>query len=235
MMYDIQPILNSLISRYHDAEQRQAAAYEQAGREYELHISDGVYMPDVLKTRLNEARETADREFLAVGVQLNSELQEAFKRLRAEIRSRTGPSRATDHASRVLLAIKLMEAEGAELTDDRAAFILREFIAGHDFDELSNMERIVRATLPADVQLTDPYGDTKWPETFGGLYRFRRLQTMLNAMESDAQGMFTIPKYRDTDGEKASLRQHYKQMFQESTLPEQAHDLNAAITEFFQE
>lgn len=244
-LHDLIGVLTGAYQLLADSQER---AYIQAWKRYREDLADGVYSPDEAKRRLNDARKSANADFDAKRAEINGDLVNAVKRLYSHVVDTVAPKRAADHATRVSVALQLLSLEGKDLTDKVAADILKEFIAGRDFDAMETFYRVIdkqvgpskNALVPETAGgtiLTKPNGAPAWPETFGDLFIYRRLMSGLDDLLSLTGNMYVHPRKEGFDNILAGERDivpldGYNESFAEATAPEMAADLEKEISYF---
>lgn len=241
-------LIGVLTGAYQILTEGQEKAYRQAWEKYTDEVSAGVYSVQEAQRRLREARRQADADFDAKRAEINSDLVQAVKQLRAQVENAAAPR--AERALRISNALRLLEIEGKRLTDTVASGILKDFIADRDFDAMETFYRVIQHQVepkqgslnPDDAAgsyLVKPStGETRWPETFGELFTYRRIIGGIDELAGMAEKMYM---HNRTNGEGVKTlmweRNHvpmdgYLEPYAEVTAPEMAKDLEAGISAF---
>ena len=234
-------LIGVLTGAYQLLSEGQESAYDHAWKRYADEISAGVYSVQEAQKRLREARQRADADFDAKRAEINGDLVNAVKRLYSHVMDTVAPKRAADHATRVSVALQLLSIEGPELTDAVAADILKEFIAGRDFDAMETFYRVIQRQVEPETRLITPHGATTWPDTFGDLFIYRRIMSELDEMLNMAEKMYMHSRERGLSTKRIHGEEDFAPMdgylepFAEATAPGMAENLEADIAYFLGE
>ena len=233
-----------LCNAYHELDKIQLNAYREAGKQYGKDIKEKYRTESYAKDNYTNTISQADESFRAQAKELNSSLRRSINEFKKELTDKAAPSRPADHAARILAACKFIDAEGADLTDKTASGILREFIEGHDFEDLEHFHRIIERQV--EETMYDVYGRTTWPLTFKKLYEYRTMMSAVADLEESAKDLFTYNRML-ADLDKAQGKESrerdgillpadgYMQPFGEATIPEKITTVGAMTAEFFPE
>lgn len=95
--------------------------------------------------------------------------------------------KSADYAAKIANAIEFIKLEGADITDDVAYSILKDFT--HDYDQMKLFKRMIEK----NVDLTGVTGTTRFPKTFGIYNQMEYIHSTYETLESFAQTIFLEP------------------------------------------
>ena len=146
---------------------------------------------DALLSQINEQINAFDEHYNSQAVNQNNLLQVVIEKEK-EKQFPSNPSKQKDEdGMQVADAIKFLELEGEDLTDDIAYSILKHF--EHDYDQMKLFKRMIGRL----TDLEDISGNTKFPKTLG---TFNQKEYMINTfemIEQFAEKLFLHPISKD--------------------------------------
>lgn len=95
--------------------------------------------------------------------------------------------KSTDYAIKVSNALKYLEIEGNELSDETAFQILKDFV--DDYEQMKLFEQVIKRNLKTNM-LIDEYGKHIFPKTFGNYNEVKMLLNTFGEMETIANVLF---------------------------------------------
>lgn len=142
-----------------------------------------------------------------------------------------------DYAVRISNALQFIQLEGAAISDETAAQILRDFTG--DMEIMQRFRSVLEKQIaPSDRQIADQYGNTTFPQTFGQLFKYEKFRDALAELQEMADTLF-IRKLSQTETEYlhgATLSvptDGYMQLVTERNIIEQAETVENMISELF--
>ena len=186
---DFSKLVESLVGEYRTISTEYENTIRAVNQVYKEKLLEGVYTHEYLNqlhdTALSEAQENFNSKRKPLNEKLNQEISELKKQL---LWSLNRPSFATDYAVRVNNAIKFIELEGKGITDKALHSIISEF--SNDMTLMKRFRRMIEIQTGGDINLTDVYGQTTYPLSFGNLARYEKFEEELEMLEDMAQNLF---------------------------------------------
>lgn len=119
---------------------------------------------------------------------LNNQIQEAKKKLIVP-----EPKKDADYSLKISNALRFLELEGNNLTDEIAYSILKDFT--EDLHQMQLFERVVMRLLKDGYEEVSPLEmHRNFPKTFGKLHKNQFILNTFNEMEALAENLFIRPK-----------------------------------------
>lgn len=228
--------LQQLTEEYHELNKRLEESFKTAHKKYKNDIESREYTDEYLKRTLDLSLGDAMDKFYKSSEQLNAKAKSYISELKKKIvPALSGFDKPADYAVRVNNALQFVQVEGAEIDDATAFQILHDFV-----NDIPTMQRF-RSVIEHQKgeKLSDAYGRTTFPLTFGRLERCEKLLEAFADLESTANVLFvckkqeTEPEYM-TNGVKLSIPMDcYKQLISEKNAIEQAETLEKMVGELF--
>lgn len=228
--------LEQLINTYHELNKELETAYRTANKQFKDGSASKVYTDEYLQQILRSGTEQASSSFATQAAALNDKA----KRYIAELKKKIVPAlseieKPADYAVRVNNALQFVQVEGAEIDDATAFQILHDFI-----NDIETMQRFRSAIEhQKGEKLSDAYGRTTFPLTFGRLEKCEQLLEAFAELEATADRLF-IRKKAETEteytpsGVKLSVPMDgYSQLISEKNAAEQAETLEKMVGELF--
>lgn len=228
--------LEQLISEYHELNKQLEAAFRAANKQYKDGSASKVYTDEHLRRSLDIALGEATARFYANSESLNGKA----KRYIAELKKKIIPAlseieKPADYAVKVNNALQFVQVEGAEIDDATAFQILHDFI--NDIETMQRFRSVIEHQK--GEKLSDAYGRTTFPLTFGRLENCERFLEAFAELEATTDRLF-IGKKSETEteytpsGVKLSVPMDgYMQLISEKNATEQAETLEAMAGELF--
>lgn len=186
---DFSNLVNELINEYREISTEYENTVRFINQQYKERLSENRYLPEYLNQLHDSALSEALEDFSEKRKPLNKKLNQGISELKKQLlHSLNKPVKETDYAVRVSNAIKFIELEGKGITDKALHSIVGEF--SNDMELMKRFRRMVEIQTGDDIQLTDVYGNTKYPLSFGDLARYEMFETELETLESMAQNLF---------------------------------------------
>lgn len=228
--------LEQLISEYHEANKELESSYRTANKQYKDGVANGVYTDEHLRRSLDLALGVATDQFFKSSERLNIKAKNYISELKKKIvPALSETEKPSDYAVRVNNALQFVQVEGAEIDDATAFQIL------HDFEkDVETMQRF-RSVIEHQKgeKLSDAYGRTTFPLTFGRLEKCEQLIEALAELEATADRLFIRQKAEtETEytphGVKLSVpMDSYSQLIGEKNAAEQAETVEKMVGELF--
>jgi len=133
-------------------------------------------------------------ETLTSSVKVDVVLNQKLKAVIAAVKEQLMPvyfkdlDKPADYAVQVSNALKFLEYEGDELTDESAYIILKPFL--DDYEQM----RLFKNVIQKKVNIIDASGSTTFPKTFGKLNNTEVFLNMFSEIELLAEQLFIHPK-----------------------------------------
>lgn len=228
--------LEQLMKEYHELNKELETAYRTANKQYKDDSASGVYTAEHLRRSLDLTLGAATEKFYKSSEQLNAKAKSYISELKKKIVPALSEiENPADYAVRVNNALQFLQIEGAEIDDATAFQIL------HDFErDIETMQRF-RSVIEHQKgeKLSDAYGRTTFPLTFGRLEKCEQLLEAFAELEATADRLF-IRKKAETEteytpsGVKLSVPMDgYSQLIGETNAAEQAETLEKMVGELF--
>lgn len=137
-------------------------------------------------------------ETLTSSVNVDVVLNQKLKAVIAKAKEQLMPvyfkdlDKPADYAVQVSNALKFLEYEDDELTDESAYIILKPFL--EDYEQM----RLFKNVIQKKVNIIDGYGKSTFPKTFEKLNNIEMFQNIFSEIEMLAEQLFIHPK---KDGE----------------------------------
>lgn len=126
---------------------------------------------------------------------LKADAQKVVEDARKDLEARTlSMSRAgvADYHVKMSLALQFIQAAGRSVTDDGASAILHDFI--YDVKAMKQFRNIIAAQT--GHIMFDISGNPTFPETFGFLTMYERIEAKIKELESSTEEIFTRPLHQ---------------------------------------
>lgn len=232
----IKKYLEQLIEEYHQLNEQLDAAVRAANQQYKENAASDMYTAEYLENRLKDSVDKAHADFAAQAAALNANAKKHIAALKRKILpALSDTAKAADYAVKVNNALQFIQLEGVEISDETASEILREFIG--DIETMKRFRSVIEHQR--GEKLTDAYGRTTFPLTFGWLTKCEQLTAAFSELEETAAHLFTRKKAETEteflrNGLKLSVpMDSYMQHMDEKNTSEQAETVEAMLTELF--
>lgn len=163
---------------------------------------------DVLLQEVNDQLAVYRQEYEQQSQNHNNRLKLLIENQRNSLFSDDGANRSADHQAKVANAIRFLEMEGDDLTDEIAYDILKDFK-----DDYSQM-KIFKRMVSKHADMVDISGNSRFPKTFGGFDRLESLSNTFDELETMAKRLF-ISDLQEGDYPHATI---YKNSYALPTL-----------------
>lgn len=235
---NIKDQLAQLISKYYESQQNLAYSVRALNQKYKKDVHENTYTPEHLR-KVYEADKDSLMEAAADKAKaFNATARGAVEHLRSKaalaFRAFDKPA---DYAVRIGNALQFVKIEGAEIDDETAAQILRDFTG--DVEIMQRFRAVIEKQIaPSDRQIADQYGNTTFPRTFGQLFKCEKFLDAMAELQEMADTLF-IRKLSQTEteylnGEQISVpTDGYMQLVTERNIIEQAETVEAMAGELF--
>ncbi len=233
---ELKKALEHLIEEYHSYNKELEESTRTANQKYKQGFSENVYTDEYLLKALSEATEKASSCFYGEAEALNAKARQHIAAMKAKlIPALNEGERSSDYAVKVNNALQFIQLEGAEIDDSTAANILKEFLS--DIDTMQRFRSVIEHQK--GEKLSDAYGNTTFPLTFGRLTKCERFIEALEELEGTAEKLFIRGKAETEteylkNGKKLSVpMDSYMQLMSEKNIIEQAEKAEAMTAELF--
>lgn len=235
---NIKAQLEQLIGEYHASQQSLADGVRALNQKYKEDVQANTYTPE----HLREVYEENKAALLAAAAEkakvLNASARGAVEHLSGKaVPALSTSEKPADYAVRISNALQFIQLEGAAISDETAAQILRDFTG--DMEIMQRFRSVLEKQIaPSDRQIADQYGNTTFPQTFGQLFKYEKFCDALAELQEMADTLF-IRKLSQTETEYlhgATLSvptDGYMQLVTERNIIEQAETVENMISELF--
>ena len=230
--------LAQLISKYNASQQGLADNVRALNQKYKEDVQANTYTPEHLRTVYEENKAALRSAAAEKAKALNASARGAVEQLSNEtLLALNASEKPADYAVRISNALQFIQLEGADISDETAAQILRDFIG--DMEIMHRFRSVlVKQIAPSERQIADQYGSTTFPLTFGQLFKCEKLLDALAELQEMADMLF-IRKLSQTETEYlhgATLSvptDGYMQLVTERNIIEQADTVERMLSELF--
>lgn len=230
--------LELLITEYQTGQQELADGCRIAKSQLLANAQSELYTAEGLREQYNRQRDSLLTVAKNKAVALNAKAVKAVASVKADaLKALYEVDRGRDYAASVNNALQFIQIEGEGITDETAAQILREFIG--DIETMQRFRSVIEKQVAArGDQLTDAYGHTTFPQTFGKLYHAETFAQALAELEEMASSIF-IRELTQTEteflhGVSVSVpTDSYMQLITERNIIEQAETVETMLAELF--
>ena len=228
--------LEQLTKNFHELNTQLETAYRTANRRYKEGSASNVYSEEHLQELLRSETEQASSSFKAQADTLNGKANRYVSELKKQIISALSEfNKPADYAVRIGNALQFIKAEGTEIDDATASQIL------HDFERDTKTMQRFRSVIEHQKgeKLSDAYGRTTFPLTFGWLEKCEQLLEAFAELEATTAHLFvgrkaeTETEYTPSGVKLAVPMDGYSQLIGERNAAEQAETLETMIGELF--
>lgn len=235
---NIKEQLEQLITEYHQVQRELADGCRLAKSQLLTNAQTELYTPEGLREQYNRQKDGLLTSANNKAVALNAKAVKAVASLKADaLKALYEVDRGKDYAASVNNALQFIQIEGESITDKTAAQILKAFI--NDIETMQRFRSVIEKQVAAKgEQLTDAYGHTTFPQTFGKLYHAETFAQALTELEEMASNIF-IRELTQTEteflhGVSVSVpTDSYMQLVTERNIIEQAETVDTMLAELF--
>ena len=228
--------LEQLIKEYHELNNELETAYRTTNKQYKDGSAGKMYTEEYLQQLLRNGTEQASSSFKAKAEALNGKAKRYISELKKKIvPALSETEKPSDYAVRVNNALQFLRIEGAEIDDATAFQILHDFV--NDVETTQRFRSVIEHQK--GERLSDAYGRTTFPLTFGWLEKCEQLLEAFAELEATTDRLF-IRKKAETETEYTSSgvklsvpMDGYSQMIGETNAVEQAETLEKMVGELF--
>jgi hypothetical protein len=190
MKIELAKKIQEIIDAYKGSVQVHQASVQEVIEPFKIPEYIKRYTPDGLKQTIFEEIGAVIDAWKKIDVVYNQKLKAVIAEAKGQllpmvVKPVTKPA---DYATKVSNALKYLELEGAEITDEVAYDYLKEFI--DDYGQMMIFKRIIEK----QVELEDANGNTTFPLTFGKLNKVKTASNTFNEIEALANMLFLYPK-----------------------------------------
>ena len=228
--------LNQYISEYHQISEQHEAAVRAVNVQFKASRASGLYTERYLHDFLNNGLEKANSSYKVRAEELNAKVrnyvdnvkQKAFAALHKVEKS-------TNYLLQISNAVMFLRDEGANITDETASQILQSFTK--DIETMQRFRNLIEHQK--GEKLTDSYGNTTFPLTFGHLQRYEKFAAAFTELTETVDKLFIRPT-TETDiefynGTKLSVPMPcYMQLVSEKNAVEEAETVETMLSELFE-
>lgn len=226
--------LEQLIAAYHELNAQLEGNIRSANQKYREQSQEQVFTDEYLQNNLNHTIAQAMTEFLSQAAVLNTQAKQHIAAAKEkQSASLVMVDKLPDYAIRVSNALAFLQIEGPEITDATAAQILKDFLG--DVEIMQRFRSVIERQK--GEKLSDAYGKTTFPLTFGQLEKCEMLLDAMAELENMAEHLF-IRKKTETEVEhfKNGVKLYvpmdgYSQQVGELSILEQAGTVEAMAAE----
>lgn len=154
--------------------------------EFKAPAAQSAYKAEYISASIKKGIANAKTTFHTADVLLNKKLksiiEDTKKKLLPELFKASDKS--ADYEVKVSNALKFLEIEGEEITDNSAFLILKDFLS--DYEKM----KLFKKVIGKKTELTDANGNTTFPKTFGNFNHIEMLINTFDDLEAQANIMF---------------------------------------------
>lgn len=228
--------LKAIMNDYHELNKQLDTSVRDANKQYKDGLRSGVYTDEHLRKALDTKLGEATAHFNEAAEQLNAKAKKHISAMKETvIPALSDFAKPADYYIRVNNALQFIQADGAEIDDETASQILHEF--ERDVETMQRFRRVIENQK--GEKLSDAYGDTTFPKTFGRLERCEKLIAAFAELESTADRLFvrtkseTETEYTKTGVKLSVPMDCYTQLVSETNVVEQADTIESMIGTLF--
>lgn len=164
------------------------------------------YQPDhiheQMKSGMASIQQNVNKVSLAYNQKLNALIEDAKQK--AMPLFVTEFQKPVDYETQISNALRYLDIEGEDITDEGAYLILKRFMDDHD--QMQLFKNIIKKRVEAKGgRMEDANGNSTFPKTFGKLHQVNTILDTFNEMESIAENLFI---YKQSDGETFIINGH---------------------------
>ncbi len=192
------------------------------------------YKADFISESLRNGTAENKAEYQAVDVLLNTKLKAIIKAAKEALipELSKAPDRTTDYEMKVANALKFIEIEGNDITDDTAFAILKDFLS--DYEKMGLFKNVISKKV--DIIDTGS-GESIFPKTFG---KYNQVEMKINAFSDIdilANMLFIYDKqssqrYISNNNIVSVFDDGYEEMADEDAICNQAEVIDGIVSEF---
>lgn len=235
---NIKAQLEQLISEYHASQQSLADGVRALNQKYKDDIAANTYTPEHLISVYAENKDALLNAAAEKAKALNTTARGVVAALTGKaVPALSASEKPADYAVRINNALQFLQLEGADISDETAAQILRDFTG--DVELMQRFRSVIgKQIASSNRQIADEYGNTTFPRTFGQLFKCEKFTSALAELQEMADELF-IRKLTQTETEYlhgATLSvpaDGYMQIVTERNIIEQAAEVENMISELF--
>ncbi len=232
----VKAYLEQLTKEYHELNKELETDYRSANKRYKDGSASGDYTDEYLRKSLNLTLGAATDKFYKSSELLNAKAKKYISELKKKIiPALSEMEKPSDYAIRVNNALQFILVEGTEIDDATAFQILHEF--ERDIETMKRFRSVIEHQK--GEKLSDAFGRTTFPLTFGRLEKCERLIEAFSELEATTERLY-IQKKAETEteytpsGVKLSVPMDgYSQLIRETNSAEQAETLEKMVGELF--
>ena len=228
--------LKGLMNEYHELNRQLEESYRTANRQYKDGVTSGVYTDYHLRKALDTKLGEATALFNSEAEQLNAKAKKHISAMKEMvIPALSDIEKPDDYYIRVNNALQFIQAEGAGIDDETAYQILHDF--ERDVETMQRFRRVIENQK--GETLSDAYGKTTFPLTFGRLEKCEMIISVFSELESTVDRLFirnkseTETEYTKTGVKLSVPMDCYTQLVSEANAVEQAETIESMIGTLF--
>lgn len=230
--------LKQLITEYQQGQQELADGCRLAKSQLLTNAQTELYTAEGLREQYNRTKDKLLTAAKNKAVVLNAKAVRIVVSVKADaLKALYEVEKSKDYATSINNALQFVQIEGENITDETAAQILKGF--ANDIETMQRFRSVIEKQVAArGEQITDAYGHTAFPQTFGKLYHAEAFAQALAELEEMASGIF-LNKLTQTEteflhGVSVSVpTDSYIQLITERNIIEQAETVEAMLAELF--
>ena len=149
------------------------------------------YAPEYKIDEFKKAIEKETKPIMENVDETNQLFNQKVKALVAEEKEKVLPKpkeKSVDYAIRISNALKYLEIEGNQLTDETAFEILKDFM--DDYEQMKLFKQVIKRQIYNPFEFEDEEGKCNFPRTFGNYNKIQMLVNTFNEMEAIANVIF---------------------------------------------
>ena len=187
-MLELVKRIKELIDAYHGNNEVVAKEIKRIVEEWgeQVNAYQMEYIQEQIQSEISTLRTNSEKTHETYNQKLKPILNKAKKQVLPELFNK--PTQSSDYATRVSNALKFLELEGEQITDESAYMILKDFI-----DDIDQM-KLFKNVIGKKVELEDQNGNSTFPKTFGKLNKIEMILNTFEEMESIANMLFIYPR-----------------------------------------
>lgn len=225
------------IKAYHEASDELIESFRTINEEVMKRLREKEYTAEHIKQWQETEMSNKLTDFNRVAGALNSSMKKFIENIEAQAALVLTPDKSElphDYDTRIINAIHFVESEGKDITDETASQILNEFL--EDITVMKRFRKIIESQK--GESLSDPYGHTTFPKTFGVLTECEIFMNEFLGFKETAANIFIRGKMESSVNYQSGIKmflpmERYSQEMDELNIIEQGELIEQMITELF--
>ncbi|KXG42658.1 hypothetical protein [Tepidibacillus decaturensis] len=193
MKIGLRKAIEDLIAAYQGSREVAIESMREVIDEWKDKVN--IYQADHIHKQIKDGLESVVSNVTKVNTTLNQKLNALVQGTKEKVMPLyvTEFEKPADYETQISNALRYLDIEGEDITDDSAYPILKKFIDDHD--QMKLFKNIIKKRVKANGgQMEDANGKSTFPKTFGKLNEIEMILDIFNEMESIAEKLFMHDK-----------------------------------------